>query len=309
MQRIEIIGDNYLGHWRETRTACRGIVLRGGELLLSYETRTGQYMIPGGGLDDGETPRACCRREVEEETGLIVDPGECALEIDEYYEDWKYISLYFLCTTVGDGERHLTAREAEVGMEPRWIPVGRALAEFSTHAAYADTDEMRRGLYLREYTALRALLDRTANVTIRPMTLGDYDRVYALWMSCKNMGFNDLDDSREGIGRYLDRNPNTSFVAEADGELAGVILAGHDGRRGFIHHMAVAEARRGRGVGAALVNRALEALRAEGIHKVALVAFKYNEAGNAFWKKQGFATREDLNYRNLALTELKRIDT
>jgi len=144
---------------------------------------------------------------------------------------------------------------------------------------------------------------------IRVMTPDDYDHVYALWMSCKNMGFNDVDDSREGIGRYLRRNPTTCFVAEIDGALAGVILAGHDGRRGFVHHMAVGEDYRRQGVGAALVERALSALRAEDISKVALLVFRYNEAGNAFWEKMGFALREDLNYRNRALVELIRIDT
>ena len=88
-----------------------------------------------------------------------------------------------------------------------------------------------------------------------------------------------------------------------------MILAGHDGRRGTIYHMAVAEAFRRQGVATALVERCLEALRAEGIHKVALVAFKYNEAGNAFWERMGFTVRDDLNYRNRALTELIRIDT
>lgn len=146
-------------------------------------------------------------------------------------------------------------------------------------------------------------------MTIRPMTIDDYDRIYALWMSCKNMGFNDKDDSREGIARYLKRNLTTCFVAERDGALAGVILSGHDGRRGFIHHMAVAEAFRHRGVATALVNRALDALKDEDIHKVALVAFKRNAPGNAFWEKMGFAVREDLNYRNRALSELTRIDT
>ena len=146
-------------------------------------------------------------------------------------------------------------------------------------------------------------------MTIRPMTIDDYDRVYALWMSCKNMGFNDVDDSRDGIARYLRRNPATCFVAEADGALAGVILSGHDGRRGFIHHMAVAEAFRRRGVATALLGRALDALKDEGIAKVALLVFRYNEAGNAFWEKMGFTVREDLNYRNRALAKLTRIDT
>ena len=116
-------------------------------------------MIPGGGLEAGETAADCCRREVAEETGVLVRVGECALEIDEYYEDWKYVSLYFLCEPEGACERRLTEREEEAGMEPRWLSLDAAVAEFATHADYAATDEMRRGLYLREYTALRALTD------------------------------------------------------------------------------------------------------------------------------------------------------
>ena len=144
---------------------------------------------------------------------------------------------------------------------------------------------------------------------IRVMTAGDYERVYALWMSCKNMGFNNLDDSREGIEKYLRRNPSTSFVATEGAAVIGVILAGHDGRRGFIHHMCVSEAYRGRGIGRRLAERALEALKAEGIHKVALLVFNRNEAGNAFWEKLGFTTRTDVAYRNRALSEIIRIDT
>lgn len=146
-------------------------------------------------------------------------------------------------------------------------------------------------------------------MTIRLMTIADYGRVYDLWMSCKNMGFNDLDDSREGIDKYLRRNPSTCFLALDDDALMGVILAGHDGRRGFIHHMAVAEAYRHRGVGRALVDAAIDALKNEGINKVALLVFKYNGPGNAFWEKMGFTVRDDLNYRNRALVELRRIDT
>ena len=146
-------------------------------------------------------------------------------------------------------------------------------------------------------------------MTIRPMIPADYDAVYALWMSCKNMGFNDLDDSREGVARLLRRNPATSFVALEDDRFAGVILSGQDGRRGYIYHMAVAEAFRRRGVATALLDRCLEALRAEGINKVALLVFRYNDAGNAFWEKQGFTERTDVAYRNRELVELIRIDT
>ena len=146
-------------------------------------------------------------------------------------------------------------------------------------------------------------------MTIRTMSIADYDAVYALWMSCKNMGFNNLDDSREGIARLLRRNPTTSFVAVEDDRLAGVILSGQDGRRGYIYHMAVAEDFRRRGVATALLARCLEALRAEGINKVALLVFRYNDAGNAFWENQGFAERTDVAYRNRELVELVRIDT
>ena len=154
MQNIEIIGENYFGHYDYTRTACRGIVARDGEILLSHETGTGEYMIPGGGLEAGESEAACCAREVAEETGRIVSVGECALEIDEYYEDAKYVSLYFPCEVTGTTEPRLTEREREAGMEPRWVPVGEAVEIFSHHADWAATDEMRRGLYLREYSAL-----------------------------------------------------------------------------------------------------------------------------------------------------------
>ncbi|MBQ3024065.1 MAG: GNAT family N-acetyltransferase [Spirochaetaceae bacterium] len=144
---------------------------------------------------------------------------------------------------------------------------------------------------------------------IRTMKVTDYEKVYALWMSCKNMGFNDIDDSKEGITRFLERNPNTSFVAMENDELLGIILGGHDGRRGYIYHMSVAENHRKKGIGSSLVEKCLASFKNEKISKVALLVFKYNEAGNSFWEKQGFILREDVNYRNIGLRELVRIDT
>ena len=158
VKTIETFGDNYSGAWEQTRTACRGVVLSDGLLLLSYETKTGQWMLPGGGLEPGESEAACCVREVAEETGLLIRPSACRLEIDEYYEAWKYVSRYFLGTVVGCAETRLSEREKAVGMVPRWLPVDEILDIFSRHADWADTDEMRRGIYLREYTALRELL-------------------------------------------------------------------------------------------------------------------------------------------------------
>ena len=144
---------------------------------------------------------------------------------------------------------------------------------------------------------------------IRRMNIDDYDAVYALWLSCPGMGLNDIDDSRAGIGKYLKRNPNTCFVAVEDGRVVGAILAGHDGRRGYISHTAVAPNHQRRGIGAKLVEAALDGFKAEGIAKVALVAFARNESGNAFWERQGFTVREDLIYRNRALAEIVRMDT
>lgn len=146
-------------------------------------------------------------------------------------------------------------------------------------------------------------------MTIRKMTIADYDGVYDLWLRTPGIGLNTTDDSREGIGKYLKRNPGTCFVAEEQRQIIGVILSGHDGRRGFIHHTAVLTSFRHQGIAAQLVEHAMQALEREGIHKVALVAFARNELGNGFWEHMGFTVREDLVYRNKNIHELERIDT
>ncbi len=144
---------------------------------------------------------------------------------------------------------------------------------------------------------------------IRVMTIADYDGVYSLWINTPGMGLNTTDDSKEGIAKYLKRNPTTCFVAECDGEIIGVIIAGHDGRRGYIYHTAVLPNYRNQGIAKKLVDAAMSALDEEGINKVALVAFRKNELGNGFWGKVGFDDREDLIYRNKNIHALKRIDT
>lgn len=144
---------------------------------------------------------------------------------------------------------------------------------------------------------------------IRKMTMDDYDEIYRLWIHTPGMGLNDQDDSREGIGRFLKRNPETCFVAVNENRIVGIILSGHDGRRGYIYHTAVEAAQRKQGIGSALVDAVLAAMEREGIHKTALVVFSRNKTGNDFWERLGFEAREDLVYRNRALRELKRIDT
>ena len=147
-------------------------------------------------------------------------------------------------------------------------------------------------------------------MNILPMSITHYDQLRELWLSTPGMGLNNLDDSREGIARFIARNPRTSFVATENGfDVIGAIMCGHDGRRGYIYHTCVRTDRQGEGIGRTLVEAALDALQAEGIHKVALVVFDRNKNGNAFWEKLGFTTREDLIYRNRTLTEMERFDT
>ena len=143
-----------------------------------------------------------------------------------------------------------------------------------------------------------------ASPAYRVMTIDDYDAVYALWLASDGIGLNDVDDSREGIARYLLRNPQTCFVATLNQRIVGVILSGHDGRRGFIYHLAVHPSARRMGLARMLVRKATDALRECGISKVALLAFARNTDGNAFWEKIGFAARDDLVYRNCPLRPL-----
>lgn len=138
---------------------------------------------------------------------------------------------------------------------------------------------------------------------IRTMTIDDYEGVYKLWINTSGMGMRSIDDSKEGIEKYLNRNPKTCFIAEEENKIVGVILSGHDGRRGYIYHTSVKETVRNQGTGKALVNAAMEALKEEGINKAALVAFSANELGNSFWEAQGFEERKDLVYRNKIIND------
>ena len=135
------------------------------------------------------------------------------------------------------------------------------------------------------------------------MTIEDYDQVYALWKSIHGFGIRSIDDSRDGVERFLKRNPTTSVVAEADGKIVGCILCGHDGRRGCLYHVCVEEAYRKHGIGKQMVAVSMHALREEGINKVSLIAFTENDIGNAFWNKIGWTKREDLNYYDFTLNE------
>lgn len=158
IETINIYGDDRFAAHTRIREACRGIVVRDGMILLTYEVNTDQWFIPGGGLEGEETIQQCCIRELAEETGSVVDLLYHFATINEYYEEWLFISHYFICEITGETQRLLTQREEEVGLEPRWIELQEAVAIFSKHQEYAH-DEMKRGAYLREYKALLAYLN------------------------------------------------------------------------------------------------------------------------------------------------------
>ena len=145
------------------------------------------------------------------------------------------------------------------------------------------------------------------DIVIRTMLVSDYDQVARLWTSISGFAIRSLDDSREGISRFLQRNPSTSVVAEKDGEIVGTILCGHDGRQACFYHVCVKKEYRMQGIGTRMAQAATQALAAEEINKAYLIAFKKNEAGNAFWKSVGWDFRDDRNYYEFVLNKENQI--
>lgn len=130
-------------------------------------------------------------------------------------------------------------------------------------------------------------------MNIRPMTKEDYDEIFAMWQITTKRALSKADE-RCQIERYLDRNPGMSQVAVVDGKIVGTVLAGHDGRRGFIHHMAVLPEYRRRHIGHQLAEKAIEMITKDGIDKTHIFCYQNNETGQNFWKDFGFKKREDV---------------
>lgn len=143
----------------------------------------------------------------------------------------------------------------------------------------------------------------TMSINIRAMQPEDYDKVYQLWLSIEGFGIRSIDDSREGMERFLKRNPELSVVAEQNGQIVGSIMVGHDGRTGCFYHVCVSKKYRQHGVGYKMVRYAVKALQSEGINNVTLIAFKKNQVGNEFWKRLGWNEREEVNYYSMLLNE------
>lgn len=142
---------------------------------------------------------------------------------------------------------------------------------------------------------------------LKVMTIDHYEALFDLWKSTPGMGLRSLDDSKEGISRFLRRNPTTNFVAYQDDKIVGAILSGHDGRRGYIYHTVVLPECRGQGIASDLVSAAVDALRSEGITRVCLNVMETNEQGKRFWVSKGWEKKAFLEFYSKGITDQENL--
>ena len=216
MKSIEIVGNNYLGYVKDSRKACRAIIIEDDKLLLSYAKNIDQYMLPGGGIEIGESEVECVKRELIEETGYSIEVDECTLEIKEYYEDFLYINHYFVGKVIGQKERHLTEEEIEEGLEPRWVDLEDIISIFASHEKYKNTLEKRSGMYQRELIALNNVLSyprfiETERLLLRRFKIDDAQKMFDNWANDKEvtkyMTWNphkDVNETKFIINMWLD---------------------------------------------------------------------------------------------------------
>ena len=138
---------------------------------------------------------------------------------------------------------------------------------------------------------------------IRKMKISDYDSVFELWTNTPNIGLRSLDDSKDGINAFLNRNPNTCFIALDGNTVTGAILCGHDGRRGYIYHTTVHPDHRNQGIATALIDAAVAALQKEGITRVCLNVMESNEPGKTFWQNRGWEKKDFLGFYSRSITD------
>lgn len=131
------------------------------------------------------------------------------------------------------------------------------------------------------------------DITIQTFTIEEYDAVYDLWARCEGVGLSES-DSREQIEMFLNRNKGTSFIAYYKDQLAGAVICGHDGRRGYIHHLAVLPENRKQGIGRVLVEKCLKRLQFINILKCHIFIFNSNSEGLKFWESIGWSFRKDI---------------
>ena len=138
---------------------------------------------------------------------------------------------------------------------------------------------------------------------IKKMDIKNYLEIINLWKNTDGMGLNNYDDSKKSIKKFIEKNPNTCFVAEHNNEIIGTILGGNDGRRGLIYHLAVKPEYRKNGIGKILLEKTEKGFKKEGIKIIYLVVFKKNKVGNLFWERNGYEIKNDVNYRRKKIME------
>jgi N-acetylglutamate synthase len=138
---------------------------------------------------------------------------------------------------------------------------------------------------------------------IENMDINNYSEIINLWKNTAGVGLSGKDDSKKSIKKFLERNPNTCFVAKYNGNIIGTIMAGNDGRRGIIYHLMVKPEYRKKGIGKKLLQRAENGLKKEGIRKIMMFVFKRNKTGNIFWENNGYKIRKYLNSRAKVIME------
>jgi ADP-ribose pyrophosphatase YjhB (NUDIX family) len=161
VKKIQLTNDDYKGYVEHVRHNGRGIVVKDGKVLLSYEAGNDRYITPGGGLEEGETLEDCCVRELLEETGIKVKPIEEYMEIEEFFDTWQHFSHFFICEFIEDtGERHLTEAEEKAAYKNVWIPFDEALKMFEDYERFHSWNLPDYGLYRREYHALKEYAEK-----------------------------------------------------------------------------------------------------------------------------------------------------
>ncbi|WP_044478154.1 GNAT family N-acetyltransferase [Paenibacillus antibioticophila] len=130
-------------------------------------------------------------------------------------------------------------------------------------------------------------------IKIREMTINDYDGSIELWKRTEGMALSNA-DSRDSINYYLNRNIGMSFVCVDEEKIIGTILCGHDGRRGYIYHVAVDPKYRGQSLGKKLVENSLKKIELAGIDKCHIMVIADNEIGNKFWTRTEWIRRDGI---------------
>ncbi len=155
-KQMQLINDDYLGRIEKLRHACRGILISDGKVLLCHESKSGLYVIPGGGVEGHEDYAACCEREMLEETGYRTKAVAGYLDIEELFDVWRHINHYYICELIEDtGVQHLTEAEKLAEYTNTWMSLPQALEIFGRYEDYHATNIAVFGLYRREYAALK----------------------------------------------------------------------------------------------------------------------------------------------------------